>query len=212
MLNMMEVYNKTIMSIQDQRNNVTAFYNGIASVYEKEIEGKAENQFSNILLDIYKRYNIIRGDILDIGCGTGKLKEYLGNSFTYTGIDISPLMLQEAKNRGFEIFLGPAEEVIKRFPDKSIKHIVASSSLYFMSGFNGLVKEIERVASESFFMTLEQFDTKVMKAMRIKGIELYNHPASRIENPTELYKDVYLWKRPGTGEKIYGDIVFKRFS
>ena len=204
--------NKEVEELEMQRDNVIRLYNEAASIYDESFEGKAEYQIPRILLETYQKYGITEGIILDVGCGTGKLREYLGDSFTYKGIDISPMMIEEAKKRGFEGFVGPVEDVIETLADKSVDHITALSSLYFVKDYEKLIQEFERVARKSIFISLEQFQPEIIEIMKGRCINIYNHPASVIQNPTEVIKDTFLWKRPNTEDKIFGDLVFKQLS
>jgi predicted TPR repeat methyltransferase len=192
-----------------QNKKVAELYDGIANVYDSEFESKAEYQVPSILKDIYRKYNINNGVVLDIGCGTGKLKDYLGSNFSFIGIDISSLMLNEAKKQGYSVFYGDAIEIIKSMDDKSVDHVVALSSLYFIEEFDTLIKNVERVARKSIFITLEQFRSEIIDMMRAKDINLYNHSLSLVSEPTEIINNTFLWKRPNTEDKVYGDIVFK---
>lgn len=198
--------------LETQRKNVTLLYDEVAPVYDESFEGKAEYQIPRILLETYQKHGIIEGNILDVGCGTGKLREYLGDSFNYQGIDISPAMIEEAKKRGFEGHIGAVEDIIKTFCNKSIDHIVALSSLYFIKDWEKLAKEFERVARQSIFVSLEQFEPRIIEMMKGRGINIYNHTASVIQNPTDIIQNVFLWKRPNTDDRISGDLVFKKFS
>jgi ubiquinone/menaquinone biosynthesis C-methylase UbiE len=200
------------IELETQRKNVTLLYDETASVYDESFEGKAEYQIPKILREIYRKHGILEGTILDVGCGTGKLREYLGDSFTYNGIDISSAMIEEAKKRGFKGYVGAVEDVIKGFEDKSIDHITALSSLYFIKDWKDLVKEFERVARKSIFVSLEQFEPKIVEMMKKRGINIYNHSASTIQNPTETIENTFLWKRPNTDDRISGDLVFKKLS
>jgi ubiquinone/menaquinone biosynthesis C-methylase UbiE len=198
--------------IEQQRQKVMELYDHIAGVYDKDFEAKAEYQAPRILTELYAKYGITGGEVLDIGSGTGKLKEYLGDGFSYTGIDISSAMIEEAKKRSYTGHVGAAEEVIKSLGDKSVDHVTALSSLYFVEDFDTVLQHAERVARQSIFFTLEQFTPEVIEMMKDRGIQLYNHPLSKIENPTEVIQNTYLWKRPNTEDKIYGDIVFKKLE
>lgn len=198
------------VNLETQRKNVADLYDRVATVYNESFEGKAEYQSPRILLEIYQRHAITDGVLLDVGCGTGKLKEYLGDSFTYEGIDISPAMIKEAKKRDFIGHVGAAEDVIKTFADKSVDHIVALSSLYFIKDWEKLAKEFERVARQSIFVSLEQFEPEIIRMMKDRGINIYNHSASTIQNPTEIIGNIFLWKRPNTEDRIFGDLVFKK--
>lgn len=195
-----------------QRENVTRLYDGAAAVYDDSFEAKAENQITPKLVELYKKYGINGGTILDLGCGTGKLIEYLGDNFEYKGIDISSQMAERARDRGYEVFIGPVDEQIKKFPDKSIDHIVAVSSLFFVKDWALIAEEIQRIARKSIFVSLEQFEPEVIEQMKQLGINVYNHSTSEIKDPTYVDKNTFLWIRPTTKERveIFGDFVFKK--
>ncbi len=199
-------------NLELQRERVTKLYNKAAPVYDERYEGEADYQVPGMLQDFYKENNIHSGLVLDVGCGTGRIVDYLGGDFTYRGIDMSPAMAIEAKKKGLEVEVGPVEDIIKRFPDKSVDHITAMSMLYFVKDFVELMKEFERVAKESIFISLEHFDDETIEMMRGLGINIYNHDSSLIDDPKEVKKNVYVWCRPENKEKIYGDVVFKRLG
>ncbi len=199
--------------LETQKKNVTCLYNEVASIYNESFDSKAEYQIPQKLLEIYHEYEITDGKVLDIGCGTGKLKQTLGNNFTYEGVDISPAMIGELKKRGLEGRIGAIEDVIETFADKSVDHITALSSLFFIKDWEKLTKELDRVARKSIFVSLEQFKPEIIGIiMKEKGISVYNHPASVIKNPTEIIKNIFLWIRPTVKERvpIFGDLVFKK--
>ena len=202
------------IEINRQRENIAHLYDNTASVYDESVDKKAEYQIPNILMETYAKHGITEGVVLDIGCGTGKLGEYLGEGFVYKGIDISPAMIEIMKGKGFEGFIGPVEEVIATLPDKSVDHITALSSLYFVRDWENLVKQFERVARKTIFVSLEQFKPEIIEMMRNNGIDIYNHSVDVIEDPKEVSRNIFLWIRPTVEERvgIFGDLVFKRLS
>ncbi len=198
--------------LTSQQEQVRDLYDGIAERYDSDFEAKAEYAAPGYLIKMFSDAGISGGSILDVGCGTGKLREYLGDKFQYAGIDLSPKMLSVAEGRGYSVEQGVALEILKKHSDRSVDHIVSLSSLYFMEDFHALVAEFERIARKSMFVTLEQFPPETIKMMHDRGIAIYNHPTSAIDNPTNTLSGVYLWKRPGTDQKIYGDVVFKKME
>ncbi len=202
------------VEIERQRKNVTELYEHAAPIYDESFDGKVEYQTPHRLIETYQKHGITEGEILDIGCGTGKLKEYLGEGFKYKGIDISPAMIELAKKRGFEGFVGPVEDVIATFEDKSVDHITALASLNFVKDWENVAKQFERVARKSIFVSLEQFTPEMIEAIKSRGIDLYNHSANAISDPKEVTRNIFLWIRPTTEERVevYGDLVFKKLS
>lgn len=200
--------------LETQRKNVAYLYDEAAPVYDETFYGKAEYQIPQKLVDIYQKYGITNGKVLDIGCGTGKLRQCLGNNFTYEGVDISSAMIEEVKKRGLKGHVGAIEDIIGTFTDKSFDHIIALSSLFFIKDWEKLTKEFDRVAKKSIFVSLEQFEPEIIEMMKERGISVYNHSASIIKNPTEIIKNVFLWIRPTVKERvpIFGDLAFKKLS
>jgi len=196
-------------NLELQRINITRLYDRAAPVYNERYEGEADYQIPGLLKDIYKENGIESGLILDVGCGTGRIIDHLGDSFTYKGIDISPAMAIESNKKGLGVEVGPVEDIIRRFPDKSVDHITSLSTIYFIKDFAGLMKEFERVARKSIFISLENFDNETIESMKNLGINIYNHNSSVVDDPKEVKKNVYLWNKPENKEKVYGDVVFK---
>jgi ubiquinone/menaquinone biosynthesis C-methylase UbiE len=193
-----------------QIKNVSKYYDDVANIYDSVFEIKSEYQISKILVDIFERNKITSGLILDIGCGTGGLKKSLDNNFRYKGIDVSAKMAEKARSVGYEVIIGSAEEKIASFADKSVDHVVALSSVYFIENIEKLVKEFERVSRKTIFISFEKFEPGVIEIMKKKGINIFNHDPTIVSNPTEHIKNIYLWKSPTLGNKINGDIIFKR--
>lgn len=203
-------------SLKKQRKNISAYYDKVSLEYDESLalrfSFKAEYQLPRLLVDTFSRFGINNGIILDIGCGTGKIKDNLGGSFQYTGIDLSEKMLEQALSRGYTVHLGAVEENIKSFPDKSIDHIIALSSFYFIKNIENLIAECERVARKSVFISLEQFSDETKKILNEEnGVEVYNHSQTSLPQATEIRK-VKMWRRLTTGEQIYGYLVFKKLE
>jgi ubiquinone/menaquinone biosynthesis C-methylase UbiE len=194
-----------------QIKNVSALYDEGASLYDK-LSVDSLYVGESLLVDTFAKHKIKDGKIFDVGCGTGKIKESLGDNFKYEGVDISYCMVEKAKKRGYIGHVGAIEDVVKGLPDKSVDHVIALSSMYFMKDFTTLLSEFERIARKSFFITLEQFDPGIKEMMEGRGIHLYNHQSSLIKNPTEIQKDIFLWRRVSTGDDIRGDVVFKKIK
>jgi len=193
---------------EKQRKGVMRVYDKMAPTYDK-LNNDAQYQGEAILLEMYKKYGISAGKIFDIGCGTGKVKDLLGDSFTYEGVDLSPAMTHEAAKRGYTCHTGAVEDVIKEIGDKSVDHVIALSCLYFIEDVETLIKECERISRKSIFIILEHFGQEAKERMESAQVHVYNHPLSIVKDPTETKKDIFLWKRPSTGDIVNGNALFK---
>jgi len=195
--------------MNQQQLRVSAFYSEIAETYDSEFEAKANYQIPHLLINAFDNAGFKSGSILDIGCGTGKLGAYIGPKFKMTGIEISACMAKKAAVRGYrEVYWGPAEEVLQHIPTKSVDHVVALSSLYFIENIDLIAYESIRIARKSVFVSLEQFDEETRKAMLAKGIEIHNH-SEKAFGKSIVTRNVHLWTRPHNGKSIQGDIVHK---
>ena len=190
-----------------QQSAVAAFYDSIADKYDEQFESKADYQIPAILRTEFAKSGFSSGSILDIGCGTGKLADYLNRQFTMFGIEISPVMAQKANERGYsKVQYGLAEEVLGTYQTKSVDHVVACSSLYFIENIDLVVWESLRIARKSVFVSLEQFDEETREVMLHNGIRIYNHHRNKFGNSVVI-RNTHLWTRPSNGKKIFGDIV-----
>lgn len=199
-------------TIETSRENIRDLYNEAAPIYDEEFEGKAEYKVPGLLIEMYKKHNITGGSVLDIGCGTGKLREYLGDDFTYTGIDLSEEMSDIAMSRGYKVYTGLAEDLIKGLGNKSIDHVVIIGSAYFIKNFPELVKEMERVARKSIFVSLERFDSHIIEKMKDRGINIYNHDKSVFSDGVDVIENTFLWRSPSGDDEVFGDVVFEEIG
>jgi len=125
------------------------------------------------------------------------------------GIEVSPVIARIASEHGYsEVRYGPVEEILGTYQTKSVDHIVACSSLYFIENIDLVVWESMRIARKSVFVSLEQFDEETREAMLHNGIRIYNHHRNRFGNSVVI-ENTHLWTRPSNGKKIFGDIVHK---
>jgi ubiquinone/menaquinone biosynthesis C-methylase UbiE len=144
-------------------------------------------------------------------CGTGKLKDYLGELFTYIGIDLSEKMLDEAKKRGFEVHRGPLEKVIKNFADRSVDHVVCVGVSGFVENLDGLVKEFLRVAKKSVLFAVEQLPEDLVTHMKeYRRIQIHNHPQFLLKTSTEQIKGVPFWR--SEDGIVLADVYFQKLS
>ena len=78
-------------------------YTGFAEFYDLFMDNIPYDKWSAYLLSLLKEHNVNDGIVLDIGCGTGNVTEYLAKSgYDMIGIDISEDMLNEAMNKRYD--------------------------------------------------------------------------------------------------------------
>lgn len=151
------------------------FYNqkSVANNYDKVAEEQADYKIPTLLNNFYQKNQISSGSILDLGCGTGKIAEQLQGNFQFTGIDYSDNMILHAEKRYDKLIIGNMIEEIIKFPDNSFDHIIALSSLVFLTPteFNNVLFHMERIAKVSLFFNVEDLDTSI----KLHDVPLYNH-------------------------------------
>jgi len=78
-----------------KRHRVMRHYDRLAKIYDAQYADEQEAKIEAAMGDVHLKPN---SNVLDVGCGTGLLFRYVGNSVKLlVGIDISPRILREAK-------------------------------------------------------------------------------------------------------------------
>ncbi len=74
-----------------------------------------------------------KSHILDFGCGPGYTSNiYKNENFKVTCLDITPKMIEKAKEKGFNAFLGDMREIATIFPNKKFDAVVSASALQWL--------------------------------------------------------------------------------
>lgn len=75
-------------------------YTGFASVYDMFMDNVPYDEWADYVQKLLKEYNIEKGLVLDLGCGTGSMtRQMAARGFNMIGIDYSEEMLQIAKEK-----------------------------------------------------------------------------------------------------------------
>ena len=78
-------------------------YTAFAKVYDKFMSDIPYEDWHKYIVNLLKEYNIEKGTIAELGCGTGTMTEMLANSgYDMIGIDCSEDMLIEANEKKYE--------------------------------------------------------------------------------------------------------------
>ena len=185
------------------------FYNKIALDYEELIASdKVNAQLTKKLKEIFSKYKITKGTILDVGCGPGNLKTDLGDGFEFTGIDISENMLDLAKKKGYKVIRGKIEDELIKITDKSFDYVVALSSLHFVKEIKKVLDEFNRIAKKGWIVSLDDITEEYVKNFFVKD-PLYNHVNTKLLG---IQEDIYFraWTSPTTNDVINARMVFKK--
>jgi ubiquinone/menaquinone biosynthesis C-methylase UbiE len=128
--------------------------------------------------------------LLDIGCGTGRhLLLFKNLGLIVTGVDISPLMLDKAKEKVEEkSLIRLSDEEPFPFEDKSFDLSIIFLTLEFCKNPIRILKEAERVTKNRIFIGFLNRFSFLAVERRIKGLfknSVYNR--ARFFSLSELY-------------------------
>ncbi|MFG2092775.1 class I SAM-dependent methyltransferase [Streptomyces sp. NPDC048612] len=90
-----------------------------------------------------------KGDVLEVAIGTGRNLEFYPAGISLTGLDLSPAMLDQARDRagtlGLEVELREAEAHAMPFPDDSFDTAVCTLGLCSVPDHRAVIAEMYRV-------------------------------------------------------------------
>ena len=183
-------------------------YDELAPYYDFNCSTSVDAQDLLKVRDLISRHGITGGTILDVGCGTGMLKEVLGDAFNFTGIDESPSMLERAEARQYDTLRGSMETVLPNIASKSFDYVVAISSIMFVQDVYWVLEQFRRIARHGVVVTVDDITPKWIQEFPCRA---YNHTKIKLDNLTEdIY--FYAWHSLTTGEKINARLIFEQLS
>lgn len=133
------MYDKATIKTQKKYNRFARFYDGMEVIVEKRL-------FKKIRRNVISK---LTGNILEIGVGTGKNLRYYNSNAKVTGIDLSPKMLEKAKekigfsNKNVTLLQMDAQQL--KFKDNSFDYVIGSFVLCSIPDPVKALKEIKRV-------------------------------------------------------------------
>ncbi len=183
------------------------FYDNFASTYDATLENSNVNA-SHVkeAAKIFQKHNTnIYGTVLDVGCGTGILKDVLQEKeLEYTGIDVSQKMLQYASSRGYRTIHEPVENALPKIQDQSYDFVFALSSLLFVADIHSILLHIDRIARRSILLSLDHLTEEYIRDV---NLTVYNHSNVKISNAKEDYL-IRGWTSPTTGITIQTRMIY----
>ncbi len=182
------------------------FYNQLASTYDATSQDPRTNvQHLNEAVKIFQKYNSHNhGSLLDIGCGTGLLKESLRGEFEYTGIDIAENMLHYASARGYKTIHKPIENTLPQISNSSYDFVFALGSLMFIQDIDSTLAHISRIARQSIVLTLDNLTPEFLNNA---SVIVYNHSQVSIKNTLEDYT-ILGWTSPTTKIPVQTRMIY----
>ncbi len=157
-------------------DNTKNYYNDFSNWYEKERHHGYHAMLDRLELDILLPLAHDR-DVLEVGCGTGLIMRGLEETAgRITGLDISPGMLKEARERGFEVVEGNAEQL--PFDDESFDLVYSFKVLAHVPDIVKAMKEMGRVLRPGGYLVAEFYNTLSLRRF-----------AKRIGKPGKISSD-----------------------
>ena len=186
-------------------NDIKEFYDGFADEYDAVLfSSTVKAQYHFEAKKIFQKYHHTTGSILDIGCGTGLIKDFLGDRFSYTGIDISSNMLKQALRRGFKVLLGVLEDILPNIPDRSYDYALCLSTLYYIQDAHTIIEHLGRIARKGVLLSIDHMVDEYVQRI---PCPVYNHIDIQLPNLREDY--VFLgWHSPTLNIPINTRIMY----
>ncbi|GMQ86380.1 MAG: hypothetical protein BMS9Abin07_1955 [Acidimicrobiia bacterium] len=96
-----------------------------------------------------KHFAAVRGDVLDVACGSGENFAYLGGAASVTAVDLSPRMVALARERaaksGMEAVIEVADAAALVFDDNRFDYVISAMSSCTFPDAVAAFGEMERV-------------------------------------------------------------------
>jgi ubiquinone/menaquinone biosynthesis C-methylase UbiE len=174
---------------QEDPERSRAYYDDFSTGYERERHRGYHAMLDDLEMELVEP--LARGrDVLEVGCGTGLILARLAQSANSAkGVDLSPGMLERAKQRGLSV--SEASATALPFPDASFDVVCSFKVLPHVPDIELALSEMARVCRPGGHMVAEFYNPQSLRfaAKRIAG------PQPISEGRTEA--DVYTrWDSP----------------
>jgi ubiquinone/menaquinone biosynthesis C-methylase UbiE len=158
-----------------------AYYDEFSKGYEKlrgaNDPGGYHELVDDLEVDFASRY-AAGGDLLEVGCGTGLLLERLARvTRSAKGIDLSPGMLERARNRGLDVQQGSA--VSLPYPDASFDVTCSFKVLAHIEAIESALAEMIRVTRPTGVVLAEFYNP-----ISLRGLVKRFGPSGAISDKT----------------------------
>lgn len=162
--------------MDEARHNLDAFY----AAFEDQFRGHREaiKERLKVYLPTLREAGIRTG-ILDIGCGRGEWLELLQEEGAAArGVDLNRVMLDECRQRGFEVTEADAISYLRGLPDESLQAVTSFHLIEHLpfETLVMLVDEIQRTLKPGGLVILE---TPNPKNLTVGACSFYSDPTHR---------------------------------
>jgi ubiquinone/menaquinone biosynthesis C-methylase UbiE len=189
----------------NKKNDIEKLYDDLSEKYDELAKSsKCNAQFYSEAKKIFQKYNHQTGSILDVGCGTGLLSDFLQGEFEYTGIDISRGMLKYASDRGYKTIHQTLEDGLPKIESKSYDFVVSLGSLLFVEDIHISLNQFNRIARKYILIGLDRPTDDFIQNFHLP---VYDHSQVNIPNTLEDYF-ILGWTSPSLGIPIYTRMIY----
>ncbi|NQV48488.1 MAG: methionine biosynthesis protein MetW [Rhodospirillaceae bacterium] len=112
-----------------------------------------ENQRKSIRVDLQVIADMIAPNtrVLDVGCGTGMLLEYLSRfkQVDGRGIELSTAGVNACVSNGLSVIQGDADRDLKDYPDQAFDYVVLSQTLQAMTAPKNVLEQMLRIGKHA---------------------------------------------------------------
>lgn len=168
-----------------------SYYDEFAKRYDDRRGGRVRDGYHDLIDDLevgFVRPFAAGRDLLEVGCGTGLLLERFASMCkTAKGVDLSPGMLEKARQRGLDVIEGSATAL--PFEDASFDVAVSFKVLAHIPDIRTALSEMTRVVRPGGHVIAEFYNPRSVRAL-----------AKRLAGPLPV------------GDSIKEDVVFTRFD
>jgi len=124
------------------------YYDEFAERYDDKRGGRVPGGYHDLIDELEMGFlepYAAEGEVLEVGCGTGLLMQRMGSfASKVTGLDLSPGMLDRARERGLDVVEGTATDL--PFPDQSFDVTCSFKVLAHVDDLGAALREMVRVS------------------------------------------------------------------
>ena len=132
---------------------------------------RAEHLEKKLLAELFAQFPDVKS-VLEVGCGTGHFTRWMASdlSLECIGVDVSKVMLQEAKERWPKGTLLRGESSLFPLKEKSVDIAVFITSLEFLPDASIALKEAARIARKGIILGLMNKNSVSTVRKRIQAL------------------------------------------
>lgn len=151
-------------------------YNKIAPLYDS-VFGRGCHDAYELVLKIIEKYGLNFNSLLDVGCGTGTLLNFISDDMNISqlyGIDPSESMIKIARRKNInkcQFYIESIETI--SLPDHSIDCVVSTTAFSHFSNVENAMNQIHRVLIETgYCVIIEHKKPKLYVERFLKKIKI----------------------------------------